>query len=147
MLHHASPVPMAALYQAWHVLAQGMRNQSTRATIATQNYVNADSTGSTPQSKPYQRRTVIFKDHVDHRTGTHVPFLEKIGLDPTPFPQIYNPGHPAADVQGMVFVPNINRYFEAADFQEANLQMAGCARLYESTTVMIQRTHDLMIKI
>jgi flagellar basal-body rod protein FlgC len=139
-------LPSSTMHQSLNILAQGIQNQGIRANIAVQNYVNADTTAATPGGKPYQRRTVVFKDHIDTKTGTHIPLLEKVGVDQAPFTKVYEPSHPAADVNGHVLQPNVNRYFETADFQEANLQMSGCARLYESTTVMIQRTHDLMIK-
>jgi len=145
-MHLFPSLPSSTMFQSLSVLAQGIKNQAIRANIAVQNYVNSDTTASKPGGKPYQRRTTIFKDKLDTKTGTHIPLLEKVGLDQAPFLKIYEPSYPAADSNGHVLQPNVNRYFETADFQEANLQMSGCTRLYESATVMIQRTHDLMIK-
>jgi flagellar basal-body rod protein FlgC len=133
------------LIQARDVLKAGIHNQNIRATIAAQNYVNADSTGPTPGSKPYQRRQLIFKVVMDPKTKVQTPILKKVALDSRPFRAEYRPDHPAANSQGNVTFPNVNSYFEAADFQEANLALGGCAKLYQLTSEMIDRCIGLMI--
>lgn len=137
-------VPASPLYQGWYVLAEGMKNQTTRATIAAQNFVNADSTGKTPDEDPYTCKQVIIGAEIDRLTGVVTPRLRAIKDDPLPPKQHYVPGHPAADARGMVKFPHVNRYFEASDYQQSNLAMAGCARLYELATTMLERTHNLM---
>jgi len=132
------------LHQAWHVLSCGMHNQNTRATIAAQNFVNADSTGDTPGAKPYTRKQVTFEAKRDPHTSVITPHLRKISDDPLPPRELYQPGHPAADEKGMVKYPHINRYFEASDYQQANLASHGCATLYQLTNTMLERTHNLM---
>lgn len=136
---HTSP-----MHQAWSVLSQGMQNQKTRAVIASQNFVNSDSTGKTPEDSPYLRKQVVFEARPDPQTGVVKQHLRKIENDPLPPKLLYQPTHPAANQKGMVKYPNINPYFEVSDYQQANLAMNGCATLYQLTTLMMERTHNLM---
>ena len=137
-------IPPSPLHQAWFVLSQGMHHQNTRAMIAAQNFVNADSTGKTPGADPYMRKQVTFEAKKDPQTGVMVPHLRKISDDPLPPREVYQPGHPAANEKSMVKYPQINRYFEASDYQQANLATNGCATLYQLTNTMLERTHNLM---
>jgi flagellar basal-body rod protein FlgC len=57
-----------------------------------------------------------------------------IGTDTSPGQRISDPGHPDADAQGMVTLPNVNLAFEMVDLitasraYEANLSVAKNAR-------------------
>jgi flagellar basal-body rod protein FlgC len=143
-LSRLSPLSSSALLQSRSLIEQALQNNTLLSKLAVQNFVNQRNTAPDPQTNPYQRRTATFKNVVDSATGTHMPVLEKIGVDKTPFPTMYSPFHPGADGEGMVKMANVNPLIESADFQEANLQLSLCSRMYETTTVMLQRTHDLM---
>jgi flagellar basal-body rod protein FlgC len=138
-------LPPSTLHQSWTVLERGILNQKIRASVAAENYVNADSTGVAPGSTPYRRKIAVFKVYVDGRTGTAVPLLVRIGTDKRPFHAVYRPEHPAANAEGNVLLPNVNRHFEVMDYQEANLTMAGCIKLYELNSSMIDRLTNMMI--
>ena len=138
-------VPQAPLYQAWHVLGQGIKNQEIRLNIASQNYSNANSTSVNPGGDPYRRKTLIFKAQVDSKTGAHVPVLKKSTYDYSEFPLRFNPGHPSADtVTGYVKMPNVKTSMEALDAQDANLAFAGCSQVYSMATTMIYRLHNMI---
>ena len=136
--------PHPALYQSWNLLAQGMRNNGIRATVATQNFVNKDSTAEVPGGDPYRREVPKFKIITCPRTGVRTPHFTGIQKDTAPFRKIYEPAHPAADNKGFVKMPNVNGYLESADVQSAHTGFHASARLYEMVTAMIGRTHDLM---
>lgn len=139
-----SSLPTSPLGQASYVLSEAMKNQDWRSLIAAQNFANKDTTPSRPGEKPYQARTLVFQDVVDPETKTHVPRLREVGYDTTPFPRVYDPGHPAADQSGMVQKSNVKGAKEMVDYQEAHLAQSGCVQMYRTTTRMIERLHNLM---
>jgi flagellar basal-body rod protein FlgC len=51
--------------------------------------------------------------------------------DPSPLPKVYMPGHPKADAQGMVEMPNINPLDEMVDMMTAS-------RSYQANLQVIQ---------
>jgi flagellar basal-body rod protein FlgC len=138
-------VPSSPLHQAAYVLNQGINNQNVRATIAAQNYVNAQSASVTKGGEPYRRRTVEIEDYVDPKTGVHVPVVRRIGQDSGVCPAVYNPAHPGADPKtGLVKMPNVNPYLESADYQEQNVNALMCGSLYKINSTQLRATHDLM---
>jgi len=140
-----TPIPQnALLYQTWWVLAAGLKAQALRARVAAQNFVNAESVGSAPEDTPYKRQQIIIRAAQDKETGTIYPEVSKIMDDPRPPRMRYLPGHPAADDNGMVPFPRINRPFELTDFQNAHIVTSGAGQLYKTATSMVAATHQLM---
>ena len=56
--------------------------------------------------------------------------------DQTPFQKVYNPGHPDADEQGFVRMPNVNLAKEMTDMTEIS-------RLYEANIVAFNATRKM----
>ena len=54
--------PLAATLK---ISASGLRAQSDRLRIVSENLANAQSTGKTPGSDPYKRKTITFESEVD----------------------------------------------------------------------------------
>jgi flagellar basal-body rod protein FlgC len=112
----------------------GLEAQASRLKVVAQNMANVRSTGDVPGADPYQRRTIVFEAVLDRQIGARSVEVGKISTDPTPFRIEHLPGHPAADAEGNVKMPNVNMLIEMADMQEANrtyeanLQMIGHAR-------------------
>ena len=112
----------------------GLEAQAHRLKIVAENMANVRSTGTAPGADPYRRRTIVFETVLDREIGARSVEVDKISEDPTPFRVEHLPGHPAADADGYVKLPNVNMLIEMADMQEANrtyeanLQMIGHAR-------------------
>ena len=51
------------------ITAAGLSAQDARLQVIAQNLANADSTGSTPGSNPYQRKTISFHDDIKRCTN------------------------------------------------------------------------------
>lgn len=134
----------APLYQSWHLLARGLHNHGMRAMVAAQNFVNAESVGRTPDEEPYTRQMIEIEAHRDRKTDMFMPRIRSISDDPSPPRMVHMPGHPAANEKGLVKMPHINKHLEASDYQQANIASMGCAKLYEITSMMLERTHNLM---
>jgi flagellar basal-body rod protein FlgC len=130
--------------QAMQTAASGMRAQSIRLRIVSENLANANSTAKTPGGSPYQRKTVTFSEALDKATGASVVEADKIGVDQSPFRTEYNPGHPAADANGFVSLPNVTELVEVADMREAERSYEANLAVLGQARSMISKTLDIL---
>ncbi|PSJ60685.1 flagellar basal body rod protein FlgC [Pseudaminobacter soli (ex Li et al. 2025)] len=128
---------MDALSATLKVAASGLTAQSERLRIVSENLANAQSTGSTPGSEPYQRKTIIFSAALDRQVGASLVNVASIDRDHSAYPTEYLPGHEAADDKGYVKMPNVNVLVEMADMTEAN-------RSYEANLQVVKQARDLI---
>lgn len=99
------------------------------------NLANATTT-RTPDGGPYRRELPVFQQLVDAETGEKTDGVAVSGVvkDPTDLPRVYNPGHPDADAQGFVTMPNVNVVTEMVDMIvaqrgfEANITVSNAAK-------------------
>jgi flagellar basal-body rod protein FlgC len=129
------------LRAATAVAGSGLDAQSVRLRVIAENLANAHSTGKTPGSDPYQRKTVVFSSEFDRALGAAGVEVKAIGNDTSDYVVEHDPSNPAADSNGNVKLPNVNMLIEMADMREAsrgyeaNLQMVKQAR--SMTTMML----------
>lgn len=127
------------------IAGAGLQAQSTRVRIVSENLANAQSTGRTPGSDPYRRKTVTFENAMDSALGASLVKVKGVGVDKSPFRTEFEPGNPAADDKGYVKLPNVSMLLEMADMREANrsyeanLQMIKQARSMQSMTIDLLR--------
>jgi flagellar basal-body rod protein FlgC len=117
-----------------HATSTALTAEQMRLDVVAQNIANAYTTKDT-DGNPYQRRTLSFESVLggvgNAERGVRVAAMKK---DQTPSEQVYNPGHPHADAQGMVKLPNVQIAVEMVDLlsasraYEANLSVARNAR-------------------
>lgn len=95
--------------------------------VVANNVANAYST-RTPQGGPYQRQTVVFSTALDDYANLLDPSskglkgvqVAGIEADSSEFPKVYQPGHPDADADGMVTMPNVKPAIEMVDLMSAS---------------------------
>ena len=126
-----------ALQAALRVAGSGLSAQSARLRVVSENLANAQSTGATPGSDPYRRKTITFENTFDQVAGQDVVAVKSIGEDPSEFQVTQDPGNPAADDKGAVKTPNVNMISEMSDMREAN-------RSYEADLQVIKQSRDLI---
>ena len=126
------------------VANSGLEAQSTRMRIVSENLANANATGRTAGSDPYQRKTVTFDAAMDHAAGAQLVKVKEIGVDNTPFRVEYEPGHPAADKAGYVKLPNVNMMIEMADMREVNRSYEANLQVVKQVRSMLGMTIDLL---
>jgi flagellar basal-body rod protein FlgC len=124
--------------------SSGLEAQSARLRVISENVANAQSTGRTPGSDPYVRKTITFKSELDRTLGAASVTVKDIGQDEAAFPVEYDPGNPAADESGMVKKPNVNMLIEMADMREANRSYQANLQMMKQARAMISATIDLM---
>ncbi|WP_445502378.1 flagellar basal body rod protein FlgC [Microvirga sp. G4-2] len=124
--------------------SSGLEAQSARLRVISENVANAQSTGRTPGSDPYARKTITFRSELDRALGASSVAVKEVGTDDAPFPVEYDPGNPAADENGMVKKPNVNMLIEMADMREANRSYQANLQMMKQARALISATIDLM---
>ncbi len=135
---------MDALTTALKVGASGLAAQSERLRVVSENIANAQSTGSTPGSDPYRRKTIVFQAELDRASGGATVEVESVARDPSVFPMEFQPGNEAADENGYVKMPNVNPLIEMADMSEANRSYEANLQVIKQARELISMTIDLM---
>ena len=118
------------------IAASGMKAQSERLKVISQNMANVDSVSAEPGGQPYRRQVVSFKNYIDPETGAQKVKVDKIVNDMSPFEKKYEPNHPAADAQGYVSLPNVNPLVEMVDMKEAQ-------RVYDANLNMLKTAREM----
>jgi flagellar basal-body rod protein FlgC len=134
------------LLKSMMVAASGLKAQSSRMRIIAENIANADSTGKTAGADPYRRKIPTFQDRLDREIGVETVQLGRPMLDQSDFQLKYMPGHPAADSNGYVKMPNVNGLVEAMDMKEAQRSYEANLNLITASRRMISQTIDILKK-
>jgi len=137
-------------------LLTGINNTSSALTaervrmdVISQNIANANTTRDL-NGKPYQRQQVVFETVLNQQqaldgsvSGEGSMRVARVEKDHRPVRLVFNPGHPDADENGLVAMPNINIHEEMADLMvssrayEANLAVVRTARAMALQTLAI----------
>ncbi|EAS51716.1 MAG: flagellar basal body rod protein FlgC [Aurantimonas coralicida] len=132
------------LLSSLKIAASGLQAQSTRMRIVSENIANAQTTGTTPGSDPYQRKMVSFQSELDRVSGAQMVSVDKVGRDDTPFILESDPGNPAANADGYVKMPNVRMLVEMADMREANRSYEANIQVVKQAREIINMTIDLL---
>lgn len=132
------------LVSSLKIAASGMQAQSTRLRVVSENVANSETTGTTPGSDPYARKTVTFAAMLDEVTGANLVRVSDIGTDKAEFETEYDPGNPAADADGNVKRPNVNMLTEMMDMREANRSYEANIQVIKQAREIINMTIDLL---
>jgi flagellar basal-body rod protein FlgC len=126
------------------ISASGLKAQSVRMRVIAENLANQDSVAPAPGVDPYRRKVASFRTEIDRQSGQERVVVDKVIQDRTAFGRRYMPGHPAADPNGYVNVPNVNGIVEATDMREAQRTYEANLSAIESAKSMLMRTVDLL---
>ncbi len=70
--------------------------------------------------------------------------VDKIKEDNTKFESKYDPGHPAADANGYVKMPNVNPFVEMMDMRQAQRSYEANLNMIETAKSMMTRTVEIL---
>ncbi len=132
------------LMDTMHISASGMKAQSDRLRVVSQNIANAESVGTRPGEQPYRRRTIAFKESLDRELGLKTVNVSSYGTDNSDFQKKYDPTHPAADAEGYVLMPNVNTIVEMMDMREARRGYEANMNVVEASKSMLSQTINLL---
>lgn len=136
-------------FNAMNVSSSALAAERTRMNLISSNLANA-STTRTPEGGPYKRKDAVFtavesektfERHLSSAAGQQVRNVkvERIVEDQNPPRMQYDPGHPDADAQGYVAMPNVNVIEEMAD-------MLTATRTYEANVTAVQAAKNMALK-
>lgn len=136
-----------SLFSAISVSASGMDAQRTRAELLVENLANSETT-RTPEGGPYRRRDAVFQtqaaDMPFHsvftaqlQTQSPGVAVSEISVDSSEPQKRYMPGHPDADPDGYVAMPNINPAEDMVD-------LIGASRTYQANVAAISAVKDMI---
>jgi flagellar basal-body rod protein FlgC len=127
---------------AMAVAASALKAQQARMRVIAENMANVDSTSRTPGGDPYRRKIPVFSAHeVDGVDGVE---MTKVEPDATAFKTAYEPGHPGADANGYVKLPNVDSLVEAMDMRDAQRAYEANLNVIETSRAMQSRTLDIL---
>ena len=130
--------------KAMKIAASGLRAQSGRMRIISENLANANSTALTKGGDPYRRKIPTFKQVFDSEIGAMVVTAGKIKSDQSAFGKRYEPGHPAADASGYIKTPNVKALIESMDMREAQRSYQANLNVISASKRMLARTLDIL---
>lgn len=126
------------------VSASGMRAQGERMRVIAENMANANAVPQAADVEPYRRKVPTFRTVLDRETGVQTVQVGRIVPDMSEFQKRYDPGHPGADRDGYVRMPNINTLIEMVDMREAQRSYEANLTVIEGVKQMLGRTIDLL---
>lgn len=126
------------------IAATGLRSQSSRMRVISENIANANSTAQTPNGDPYRRRVPSFSTTFDRELQATVVSMGNVRTDQSDFVVRNEPGHPAADAAGNVKYPNVNTLIETVDMREAQRSYEANLNVISATRRMIARTIEIL---
>jgi flagellar basal-body rod protein FlgC len=115
------------------IAVSGLRAQSLKLNLISGNIANSQ-TSRTPSGEPYRRRDLVLGTGDDELGGVTVLNIER---DMSDFRSVLMPGHPDADENGHVLMPNVNLPMEM-------MNMAFAARAYQANAAVLKRYQDMV---
>jgi flagellar basal-body rod protein FlgC len=128
------------LFDALDASGSALSAERLRMDVTAENLANAQSTRSADGSGPYKRKQVVleqagssFAESLQAARGVRVAGIVE---DSTPPRRVYDPGHPDADAQGYVTMPNVDTVTEMVD-------LIGSSRAYEANVTALQDSKQM----
>ena len=127
--------------------ASALHAERIRMEVISSNIANANTTKA-ENGEPYRRQLVHFESILRKQMGqpnnvasNNLSQVEatKIIEDSRPFREVYQPGHPDANEDGMVQYPNVHVHEEMAD-------MISASRAYEANMAVIRTSRTLAMQ-
>ncbi|HZE05032.1 MAG TPA: flagellar basal body rod protein FlgC [Solirubrobacteraceae bacterium] len=144
-----------SFFSSINIAASGLTAERVRMDVTAENLANAQTTNG-PGGQPYRRQEVVLAQAGRPSFGSTLAGVmgsgptpggvEVSGIvnDPTPDQLVYDPGHPGANAQGYVRMPNVNPVTEMTDLiDESNSYQADVTAMNTAKT-MYTKTLDLL---
>ena len=143
------------LDQAFDISVTGIEAARVKQELIASNLANIDAT-RTLDGGPYRRKILVlgekqmaFSEVLEREeaklTGRHSGGVKIVDIidDMSPFPRVYNPGHPDADKFGYVSMPNVSMSQEMIDMVYTSKIYQANITAYNATKKMAQDTLQL----
>lgn len=146
-----------AFLSSFDICASGMSAQRVRMDVAAENIVNIDTT-RTEAGGAYRRKDVLFESYgsgsfrevlrnasegkgfSSRNAGVRVSGIIE---DTREMKRVYNPGHPDADEEGFVTLPNVDLLKETVDSMSATRSYEANVTALNAMKLMAQKALDI----
>jgi flagellar basal-body rod protein FlgC len=150
-----------SFFGALDVSASGLSAERMRMDVTAENLANAQTTRG-PNGGPYRRKEVVLQTtqsdgfqtalasaagSVPGARGSQQPGgvqVAGIAADPAPPRMVYDPGHPDANAQGYVAMPNVNPVTEMVDLISASRAYEANVTAMQTAKAMFTKTFDIL---
>lgn len=139
------------IFNSINISSSGLTAERTRMDVISKNIANANTT-RTSSGSPYRRQMVVFQENKtsfsdylslysnsNGHSGKAGVKISGIVEDKSPFKKVYDPGHPDANEEGYVNMPNIDIVKEMVD-------MISATRAYEANITSINSSKSMAMK-
>ena len=129
------------MFGVLNVSSSAMYAQRARMNTIASNMANVNST-RTAEGGPYKRRDIVFASAPvvpGEENGLEGVVVSDVAIDQSQPARVFDPGHPDADKDGYVEMPNVNMIEEMA-----NMIMA--SRAYEANVSAFNISKGMMLK-
>jgi flagellar basal-body rod protein FlgC len=133
-----------SLFGGLEISASALTAERLRMDVVAENLANAQTTRGA-NGEPYRRKEVVLQERAGsfgaslsaamNQRGGGVE-VAGIAEDQTPLKQVYDPGHPDADENGYVAMPNVDTVTEMVD-------LIGAQRAYEANVTAMQAAKQM----
>jgi flagellar basal-body rod protein FlgC len=142
-----------SLFGSLDISASALSAERLRMDVTAENLANAQST-RTANGGPYRRKEVVTEAAggggfasalASARGGAEGGVrVSAIVEDQTPNRLVYDPGHPDANAQGYVSMPNVNPVTEMVDLISASRSYEANVTAMQTSKQMFTKTLDLL---
>jgi flagellar basal-body rod protein FlgC len=145
------------LFDAISISGSGLSAERLRMDVTAENLANAQSTRGA-DGQPYRRKEVILQQadgnfenalrRASDGSGASPVArgvqVAQIAEDQSPNRQVYDPGHPDANANGYVEMPNVDSVTEMVDLISASRAYEANVTAMQTAKSMFTRTLDLL---
>jgi flagellar basal-body rod protein FlgC len=137
-----------SLFGGLEISASGLTAERLRMDVTAENLANAQTTRGA-NGQPYRRKEVLLQESpgsfgasltkaMGPGGGSQGGGVQVAGVvqDASPLKRVYDPGHPDADAQGYVSMPNVDTVTEMVD-------LIGASRAYEANVTAMQAAKQM----
>jgi flagellar basal-body rod protein FlgC len=146
-----------SLFGGLEISASGLTAERLRMDVTAENLANAQTTRGA-NGQPYRRKEVVLQEApgsfgaslsaaIGAGNGGSTGGVQVAGVvedTATPLKRVYDPGHPDADAQGYVSMPNVDTVTEMVDLISAQRAYEANVTAMQSAKQMFSRTLDLL---
>lgn len=137
------------IFDSINISASALAAEKTRIDIISKNIANANTTRATG-GMPYRRQMVVFEEDKNKPFSYYLEKqsnkfngqgvkIREVVEDDSPFRLVYEPGHPDANEDGYVMLPNVEIMKEMVDMIDAQ-------RAYEVNVTAMNANKAMLMK-
>ncbi|MEP5759269.1 MAG: flagellar basal body rod protein FlgC [Litoreibacter sp.] len=128
---------MTDLSKTLALASSGMRAQSSRLRMVSENLANTDTPGYRRKMSSFEQVSGLSKQAGEVRSG-------RTQLDHSELPKIFDPSHPMANNEGYYDGSNVNLMIEIADAREAQRSYEANLKMFEQARKMSSSLMNLL---